>query len=150
MKDFKIDYASQTIEMSKKFAKAAGEFGSYEYKMLQQVRTENSGFHIAIVDPKSSKKSFTNGLDYKYMEAYIEKHDDENHSIMNEYKELRGLSDEAKAIGAKSLSYGEIKKWFLEKYPAIEAFYKKREAIFEEIDKKREATKKAESEKKTA
>ena len=55
MKDFKIDYASQTIEMSKKFAKAAGEFGSYEYKTLQQVRTENSGFHIAILIPRAAK-----------------------------------------------------------------------------------------------
>jgi len=150
MKDFKIDYASQTIEMSKKFAKAAGEFGSYEYKMLQQVRTENPGFHIAIVDSKSSKNATTKGLDYNYMEAYIASHDDEMNSIMAEYKNLRGMSEEAKAVGAKSLSYGEIRKWFLEKYPAIEEFHKKREAIFAEIDKKREAAKKAEAEKKSA
>ena len=48
---------------------------------------------------------------------------------MAEYKNLRGKSDEAVAAFANSLTYGEIKAWFLAKYPEITEFHRKREAM---------------------
>jgi hypothetical protein len=63
------------------------------------------------------------------MESYIEAHDDKNKTIMAEYLELRGKSEEAMEIGAESASIFEIKKWFLNQFPEIKAFYEKREEI---------------------
>ena len=63
------------------------------------------------------------------MESYIEAHDDKDKTIMAEYLKLRGKSEEAVEIGAKSASIFEIKKWFLNQFPEIKAFYEKREKI---------------------
>ena len=45
------------------------------------------------------------------LKKYIAQHDDENNTIMAKFLDLRGESDEAKAIGALSASYIEIKAW---------------------------------------
>ena len=63
------------------------------------------------------------------MEKYIEAHDDAEKSIMAEYQMLRGESEEAKVIHARSASFLEIRAWFLKTFPAIEAFYTKRAAL---------------------
>lgn len=119
-----------TIEMSKKFAAAAKKFGTDEYKALQEVRRDYPGFKTVVVSKNASKKGTpTNGLSYEFMEKYIEKHDDEQKSIMAEYEMLRGTSDEAKELEVESLSFIEIKEWFLKKFPAIAEFHKKRETL---------------------
>ena len=130
MKTITISYTTNTIDITKKFAEAAGKFGSKEYKELQQARRDNPGFTINVVaDKKKAPKNNYAGLDFKYIESYIKDHDDEEKNIMANYLELRGLSEEAKAIGAASLSIFEIKKWFLNQFPEIKAFYEKREKI---------------------
>jgi len=64
------------------------------------------------------------------MEKYIKKHDDDNCSVMEEYKMLRGKTDD---VLASSVSYGEVKEWFLAKFPEIADFHKKREEILDAI-----------------
>ena len=125
-----INEKKSTIEMSKKFANAAKKFGTPEYKDLQAARRDYPTFKVVTVTRKSSAKKETfKGLTYDYMEMYIEMHDDENNSAMAEYKMLRATSEEAKAALAVSASYMEIKEWFLNKFPAIAEFHKKREAL---------------------
>ena len=126
----KINYKNQTIEMSKKFAKATEKFGSDEYKQLQEARRDNPGFKVVTVSRKaSSQKESYKGLTYSYMENYIKTHDDEKKSIMSEYEMLRGLSAEAQEALAEPCSYTEMKDWFLKKFPAIAEFHKKREML---------------------
>ena len=61
-----INYSSRTIQMTKKFAKAAEKFGSDEYKNLQEARRDNPTFKIVVVSRKtSSKKDTYKGLTYK-------------------------------------------------------------------------------------
>ena len=59
------------------------------------------------------------------MEKYINAHDNAE-ARMKEYKNLRGLSDEAKAALAEPCSYNEIRVWFLNAYPAIAKFHEDR------------------------
>ena len=126
----KINYKNQTIEMSKKFAKAAEKFGSDEYKQLQEARGDNPGFKVVIISRKASgQKESYKGLTYSYMENYIKTHDDEQKSIMTEYEMLRGMSAEAQEVLAEPCSYIEMKAWFLKKFPAIAEFHKKREML---------------------
>jgi hypothetical protein len=65
------------------------------------------------------------------MEKYIEKHDDDDKSIMAEYKMLRGLTDEAEEVLAESFTYLEMKDWFLKKFPAIASFHEARAKLLE-------------------
>ena len=121
-----INYSSHTIQMTKKFAKAAEKFGSDEYKSLQEARRDNPTFKVVIVARKTTEKKDTyKGLTYSYIEKYINAHDDAEEK-MKEYKNLRGLSDEAKEALAEPCSYNEIRAWFLNAYPAIAKFHEDR------------------------
>lgn len=125
-----INMKNRTIEMTKKFAKAAAKFGTDEYRQLQEARRDYPYFKVVTVSHKTSaKKDSYKGLTYAYMEKYIETHDDDEKSIMAEYLMLRGLSEEAQEALAEPCSYQGIKDWFLKKFPAIAEFHKKREEI---------------------
>ena len=126
----KINYTSMTIEMTKAESKAAGKFGTEAYKDLITAMQQFPNFKIQVATRAATKKTCEyKGLTYDYMKKYIEKHDDENKTIMNEYENLRGVSVEAKAALADSCSYQEIKKWFLSKFPEIEKFHNMRQKI---------------------
>lgn len=121
-----INYTTNTIMMTKKFAKAAEKFGSDEYKSLQEARRDNPTFKVVIVSRKATeKKDSYKGLTYEYMEKYINTHDGAE-AKMKEYKNLRGLSEEAKAALAEPCSYNEVRAWFLKTYPAIAKFHEDR------------------------
>lgn len=121
-----IRYTTNTIEMTKKFAKAAEKFGSDEYKSLQEAKRDNPTFKVVIVSRKATeKKDSYKGLTYEYMEKYIKTHDDAE-AKMNEYLNLRGLSEEAQDALAEPCSYNEIRAWFLKTYPAIAKFHEDR------------------------
>ena len=125
-----INYSSMTIEMNKAESKAAGQFGTEAYKNLISAMQQFPNYKILIVARAATKKSSDfKGLTYDYMEKYIASHDDEKKSIMAEYKDLRGESDEAKDALADSCSYQGIRKWFLEKFPEIAQFHEKRKNL---------------------
>ena len=111
-----INEKKNAIELSKKEAAAAAKFGTREYKALQEARKDYPGFKVVTITRKSTaKKESCKGLTYGYMEMYIQKHDDEEKSIMAEYLMLRGLSKEAEEALAESFTYQEMKEWFLAK-----------------------------------
>ena len=121
---------THSLVLTKAFAVKAAIFGTDEYKMLQEARRDYSGYKVTVGKAKNKEqKNIYAGLDYAYMEKYIEAHDDAEKSIMAEYLDLRGLSDEAKELQAVSASFLEIRSWFLKKYPAIEEFYTKRAVL---------------------
>lgn len=125
-----INFASKTIEMTKAESKAAGKFGSEAYKELTTIMQQFPTFAIQVTTRASAKKSSEfKGLTYSYMEAYIEKHDNESKTIMTEYKMLRGQTTEAEDALAASCSYQEIKKWFLGQFNEIEEFHQKRQNV---------------------
>ena len=125
-----INYSSRTIQLTKKFAKAAEKFGSDEYKNLQEARRDNPTFKIVVVSRKTSTKKDTyKGLTYDYMVKYIKAHDDDQKTIMAEYEMLRGISKEAQEALAEPCSYNEMKTWFLKTFSEIANFHKMREEL---------------------
>lgn len=124
-----INFTNNTIEMAKTESKAASKFGSDMYKQLQEARRDYPTYTV-VIKATSSKRENLKGLTYDYMEKYIKKHDDDNCSVMKEYKMLRGKTDD---VLASSVSYGEVKEWFLAKFPEIADFHKKREEILDAI-----------------
>lgn len=140
MSNIIINTKAHTIEMSKKFAELASRFGTPEYNDLQDARRDYPNFRIVTKSAKSGKCAYS-GLTYEFMGKYISDHDNEEHTILAEYNLLRAKSEEAIEIGMESASYTEVKDWFLDKYPAIAEFHKKREELLKKVaeaKKKRE------------
>ena len=112
---------AKVIEMNKTEAKAAGRYNSEEFKELNALRVAYPDFRIVIKTTKS--KDNMSGLTVSYMEKYISTHDDEDGTIMSEFRTLRGLDENGnKSEIADSVSYGELKMWFLSVYPEAERF----------------------------
>ena len=133
---------NDTIEITKTFAQKAARVGSPEYYELLKARKENPSCTVDVKQTKS-KDSFK-GLTYEYMKKYILAHDDEKGSIMAIFHELRGnVVSEDDELQAESLTYGEIKMWFLTQYPEIEKMSEKVNKIIEETRKTRETMKAA-------
>lgn len=91
-----LNHKNYTIEMDKKFADASSNPFSEEYAKLQEVRRDYPKYKVAVITRKE-KESHTAGLSFEFMELYIEKHDDEEKSIMAEYKLLRAEDETSKA-----------------------------------------------------
>lgn len=142
MTNITINAKNRTIEMNKTFSAAASKYGSPEYVELQNARHDYPNYRVVTIAKKAAKSDYK-GLTFEYMKKYIALHDDEEKSIMKEFLNLRGESEEAKAIGAMSAAYSEIKDWFFEQYPAIQNFYKEREALLNDAVAKQAAKKAA-------
>ena len=122
-----LNHENRTIEITKQFKKAACRFGSEEYRAIKEAVDAHPNYRVVTKTVKRTDSY--KGLTFDFMEKYIKAHDDENKSILAEFNELRAKSEEAVAMGFDSMTYGEIKKWFFETVPEIEAFQKRREAI---------------------
>ena len=132
---------SRKIEMTKTEAKAAGKPNTTEYNTLLELMKNFPGFQIEIVKSAAKKADRFKGLDINYMENYIKSHKPE---LLETFYELRGLDANGKKVElAAAATYGEIKMWFLTKFPEIEKLGENVNKIIEEARKAREAQKKA-------
>ena len=128
-KTLTINTNKGTIEMTKKFEKAASRFDSDEYNDLQQARRDYPDFKVIVKKVKSGDRM--KGLNYDYMETYITKNPREitledfdgssyTMSTLEAFYQLCGKDAEGNTDeNIEKASYGEIKKWFLEQYPEI-------------------------------
>ena len=133
-----INYMNNTIEMSKSEAKAAGKYDSEKFKELQTLKAAEPTFRVVIVKSTTKKRDHFKGLDFKYMESYIQSHDEDG-SIIAEFYELRGLDEKGqKKEFAATASYGVIKMWFLARFPEIKAMSANIDGILDMVRKDRE------------
>ena len=124
-----INEKKMAIEMTKKFAAAARKFGTKQYRDLQEARRDYPNFKVVTVTRKATNCQDTyKGLTYKFMESYIQKHDDDSKTIMAEFLTLRGMSEAATQNLLEPYSYNEMKTWFLKTFPAIAEFHKQCDA----------------------
>ena len=136
----RANHANKTIEMTAKEEKAAGKIKSAAFNELMELKAMLPGYEVAIVAAPRRKKSAFSGLTYEYMVAYIEKHDDENKTIMVEFNKLRAIvsDEEKKNLGSmsgtlKAASYGEIREWFLNTFEEIKKFHDDHDKEVEKI-----------------
>ena len=125
MTNIKINEANRTIEVTKAFYKEASKFGTDEYKMLKEARNDFPTFRV--VTKNAGKRNGTfKGLTIKYMKEYIEKHDTENKEIMKDFCILCGRNENWEIVDlVGTATYGEIKSWFLKKYPVFNEYTEK-------------------------
>lgn len=114
----RVDRENCLLIMDKTFAKNASLVGSREYAILQSACKDYPNYAVKQRKIKTSPtKEHYNGLTYKFMEEYIDTHENAA-QIRAEYEHLREIAR------CHSIRYAHIKKWFLEKYPDIAEFGK--------------------------
>ena len=122
-----INHSARTISLTKKEMTAARRVASPEYKELQTARRDYPGFTVITISRKvKTQRETYKGLTYAYMEKYIIAHDDDQQSIMAEYKMYRGISDDPLMYIPNPYTYHEMKEWFLGKFEAVAKFYENR------------------------
>jgi hypothetical protein len=131
-----INYEKKVIEMTKVEAKAAGKIDSVKFNELIRLRSAFPEFTV-VVKTNSTKRDTYKGLDYDYMKKYIETHDNKDENMQMFYN-LRGLNrNGTRDVSIEERTYGEIKMWFLETYPEIEAFNEETKSKLDAIKAKR-------------
>ena len=101
-----INYEKNTIEMTKAFAKRASQYGTNEYKALQEVHQAFPTYRIVTVAHKAGKSDFK-GLSYDFMKRYTDAHDDEKKTNMATLLDFLGESEGAKTNNLAAKSYPE-------------------------------------------
>lgn len=136
-----INYEKRTIEMTKNESKEAGRPNTEKFDELIKLRSIFPDFAI-VVKEISTKRDTYEGLDYEYMESYIESHNNKEANL-KEFYTLRGLNEDGERdITLKEHKYGEIKMWFLDSFPEIEQFNAKTDEKLKAIKAKRAAARK--------
>ena len=132
MKTIEVMSADRKIIMSSAFEKKARRFGSPEYKMLQEARSDNPGYAEEIRQFKTNtKQDRYAGLTYDYMRWYISIVEDEKDTpaILAGLDYLITLSKSH----SKCKRYSTVKSWFLKRYPDVEIFGMDDEKLDERI-----------------
>lgn len=110
-----VDREKKAVVVSKEYYKKANVVGTEEYYELIEIQKNFRNFRIIVQTTK--KNSTFKHLGLKFMEEYIRNHDDEENSIMRNFKILRGEEFADGKLGA--VSFFELKEWFLNTFPEI-------------------------------
>ena len=104
---YKINYKTNTVTMTKKFAAEAGEYGTEAYHMLMDVRSK--GFNVIVRESKPRKACPTR-ITFKQMEIILSCMDYADERL----EQLHTVMDAGK--GQKN-QYEYVRRWFLANYP---------------------------------
>jgi hypothetical protein len=108
----RLNHDDHTIIITKDFAKKSGIPGSNEYKELMNIKRDNRDYNV-VVKATTKRNDGTSKITKAKMRAYISKHDDENGTIMAQFK---AMVDEEVGENLNRTSFFAIKKWFFEQY----------------------------------
>ena len=111
MKNCNINYINNTIELTKKFAKAAGVLNSPEYNELLAIRRDYPTLPIVIreIKRKAGKKTYKN-LTIAKMREYIVDWEGKDSEAVKQFDKVVALSK------VQAGPYAYVKKWFLDHY----------------------------------
>ena len=110
---YRTDFNTQTIILTKKFAKSASVVGSKDYTILCRLRKDYPDYSIVVreIAKKEGKVNPNRNLTYDHMRETITiKHGKES-------KELAALETIIIESKIKPAPYLHVKDWFLRQYP---------------------------------
>ena len=111
VKGYKIDFANRVMTVNYKFAKAAAQYGSPEYKLMKTVLAEIPDMEVVEMAGRQNKTCHHDKhLTYKNMEIYI--------SGKPNADELMAAYWIARTESAPQTSrYAHVRKWFVGQFP---------------------------------
>ena len=114
---YRPDFNTQSIILTKKFAKSASIVGSKDYNTLCRIRKDYPDFKVVVreITKKEGKKNTHKNLTYQAMKVYIETTITEAEAQAKALTEL----DNAKILGKGQTcgAYLFVRDWFLKQYP---------------------------------
>jgi len=110
-KGYKIDFSNNTIYMNYKFAKASAQYGTDEYKLLQDIRRDLPQIKIVTRAGRKTKTCNANKrFTYANMEKYI--------CVQDNADELMAAFAIAKEESKCAPSpYAFVRDWFVKQFP---------------------------------
>ena len=108
---YNVNWMTNTVTMTKEFAKRASQQGSPEYNILLDAR--QNGFYLA-ERPKQERRACPTRITFAQMENYISCLDNKDERL----EELHAVMNLGKST---TNQYEHVRKWFLQTYPD---FYK--------------------------
>lgn len=111
MREYKINFTTNTITISKSFALAASDPSKPEFETLSKLQAAYPGMRIVHKTHRSPSKANANkGLTYERMEGYINLHENA--------AELLTKFEAVKAIASNQKNpYLFTKGWFMQQFP---------------------------------
>lgn len=105
---YRVENIEAKIYITKKFAKAASQIGSYEFELVKQLRKDfpDYKFEYREISKNDNKRSY-NGLSIDEMRRFIE---------ANRSDDLELFEKVVAVAAAKRSKYAAVKKWFLDNY----------------------------------
>ena len=112
MREYKINFTTNTITISKSFALAASDPSKPEFETLSKLQAAYPGMRIVHKTHRSPSKANANkGLTYERMEGYINLHENA--------AELLVTFEAVKKIAAQQKNpYLFTKGWFMQQFPS--------------------------------
>lgn len=111
VKGYKIDFANRIMTVNFKFAKAAAQYGTPEYKLMKAVLEEIPDMEVVEMAGRQNKTCHHDKhLTYENMEFYIS-HQPNADELMAAYWIAR-----TEAIVSKS-RYAHVREWFVKQFP---------------------------------
>ena len=104
---YSINWQTNTITMTKKFAEEANQYGSEAYNLLMDVKSK--GFHINVRQSKQRKACPTR-ITFKQMETILS-------CMTNTDERLEQLHAVMDAGKGQKNQYEYVRQWFLANYP---------------------------------
>ena len=104
---YSFDALTNTVTISKDFARKASQLNTPEYKTLLQLRNDNP--NLKIVMRENTKAQNGSGITFKQMEAFIKQCRD-SESRIEVYERVKALSRVQRS------PYKYVKDWFLTNY----------------------------------
>lgn len=122
-REYTINFATETITITKKFGKAASNFDTPEFRTMQLLREQYKGFKFQYkAIKKNENKNSYKGLTIDEMRRFVSTQSNEELVVFDKVVAL---------AETKKSKYAIVKKWFMNHYK--EAYAKEIEA--QEIDK---------------
>ena len=111
MKGYKIDFSTNTITMNFKFAAAASQYGTPEYKLIRDIKADFPTLKEIVKSGREQKKARPNKrLTYDNMKKHIVVYDNAA-ELMDTFEIVKALS-----LSAAS-PYKYVADWFVAQFP---------------------------------
>ena len=112
----KTNLTNKTIELTKAEMKAAMNYGTSEYDMLQTIRRDYPNFKVVEIKSKKNKADFAD-LNMNTIRSYVLKHGSNEQKMTFAFISKKSIDEDGEYHEAQS--FFQIKSWFLNEFSEV-------------------------------
>jgi len=112
----KTNLTNKTIELTKAEMKAAMNYGTSEYDMLQTIRRDYPNFKVVEIKSKKNKADFAD-LNMNTIRSYVLKHGSNEQKLTFAFISKKSIDEDGEYHEAQS--FFQIKSWFLNEFSEV-------------------------------